>query len=151
MDRRELILVRLLVILQGIPGVTLGARNRGSVSGKAQPALVMHDAVEEATEISYSREGVHYAYKALMRLSPQIYILLGNPSDVIGSDVSAMRQLLVPAIWTDPTLRGYCGSNGDVRYIGCGLTTETGETREARLDVKFEFIYVLSASELAGP
>lgn len=147
-DRREEILARIRVILEEVPGVKRAARNREDVSGKDRPALIMHDAVEETADFP-GRPRKTFS-KDVMKLLPQIYILLGDRSEVVGSKVSELRSALVPLIWQDQQLKDLVGSNGFIRYMGCGLDTTTGETREARLELKFEFEYTLDAAELTG-
>jgi hypothetical protein len=55
---------------------------------------------------------------------------------------------LLPLIWTDGILKNLVGNNGDIKYTGGGLDTSTGETREAVLEVRFEFHYMLDMQEL---
>jgi hypothetical protein len=144
-DVREQILSRLMTIFEEVPGILTAARNREDVSGKARPAIIMHDAAEDTSDLSNRPRRVT---KDEMVLSPQIYILLGDKADVVGSKVSEFRNWLVNLVWTDSILKDLTGGNGDIRYTGCGLDTTTGETREARLEVRFEFTYVLDAAEL---
>lgn len=148
-DRREQILSRLMTIFDETPGIVKAARNKEDVSGRARPAVIMHDAVEDFVDIGNRPNG---AIKTFLNLSPQIYILLGDRSDVVGSRVSEFRNVLVKAIWSDGILRELVGisrnKESDIRYHGCGLDTTTGETREARLEIRFEFTYLLDLHEI---
>lgn len=150
-DRREEILSRLLEIISDVPGVVSAVRNREAVSGDKRPAVIMHDAAEESAGLENRPRG---NTKDIIVLSPQIYILMGAPATDIGTLINGMRRILIPLILADATLRDLCatpvGANrgGDIRYSGCGLDTTTGETREARLELKFEFDYVFDLAEL---
>jgi len=145
-DRREQILQRLGVIFSEVPGINKIARNAQDITGRSEPAIVMHDASESSSDLS--NRPPHFTPKDQMVLSPQIFILLGDRSTIVGTRVSDFRNSLVKLIWTDSQLRDLCGHNGDIRYMGCALNTETGETREARLEVNFEFTYMLDCAEL---
>lgn len=144
-DVRELILSRLDTILEEVPGVVKATRNREFVSGKSRPAIILHDAGEDTSDLS---NRPRRATKEEMVLSPQIDILLGDKSDVVGSKVSEIRNWVIYLVWTDSILKDLTGGNGDVHYTGCALDTATGETREARLSIRFEFTYILDAAEL---
>lgn len=149
-DRREQILARLEAIFGTISGVAKTGRNVEDVTGKSRPAIIMHDASESSTDLSERPPGQNgrVVPKDYMILSPQIAILLGDRAEVVGTRVSAMRSALVKAIWTDSQLASFLGNKGDIRYTGCGLETQPGETREARLLVNFEFTYFLDCAEL---
>lgn len=148
-DRREEILARLEVIFTEIPGIVKVGRNVDDVSGRARPAIIMHDAGEENADIGNRPNG---AQKDFLSLSPQIYILLGNRSDIVGSQISQYRNYLVKRVWRDAVLRDLVGigrnKESDILYHGCGLETTAGETREARLEVRFVFTYLLDLAEL---
>lgn len=148
-DRREEILNRLMAIYDGIPGIVKTGRNVEDVSGKDRPAIIMHDAVEEAADMQNRPIG---AKKDFMKLNPQIVLILGNRAQIVGSQISEFRKLLIKLIWEDTILRELVGiprnKESDIRYHGCTLETTTGETREARLEVRFEFTYLLDVAEL---
>lgn len=145
-DRREQILARIRVIFDSVPGVSSASRNREDVSGGARPALFLNDQDEE--EVDLGRRPGRRNTKTMMSLAPQILLLLGARSDVVGTSVSQFRASVISLIWKDDTLWDLVGQNGDIRYTGCVLDTTAGGTREAQLEVKFEFTYVLDANEL---
>lgn len=148
-DRREGILARLVEIFStGIPGVVTAARNRTEVSGKNRPALFIHDAAEDEIDFVGRPGRPNHTTKNMMSLTPQIYILIGEKSDVVGTRVSEMRRAVIAAIWNDDQLWNLVGATGDIRYTGCGLDTSAGESREARLEVNFVFTYMLDVNEL---
>ncbi len=124
-------------------------RNVEDVSGGqgSRPAIIMHDAAEEAFEMSGRPKG---ARKELVSLKPQIFILWGDRANLVATRVNEIRRTLIKLIWTDETLAGLCGNSkdADIRYSGCGLDTFSGETREAKMQINFDFIYLLDTNEL---
>jgi len=48
MDRRELILARLLAIASGIPGIRNAYRNQDEINESQRPAILILDADEQA-------------------------------------------------------------------------------------------------------
>ncbi len=150
-DRREQILSRLMDIFQTIPGISKVYRNREDVTGRAGPTIILHDANEETADIGGRPQGA-VVTKDYINLNPQIYILLGDKSEIVGSRVSELRRLLIVAIWSDSQLQEITGvhrnKESEIRYHGCGLDTATGEAREARLEVRFTFTYLLDVKEL---
>lgn len=149
-DRREAILARLMEIFSEVPGIKTAARNREDVSGgkSTRPAIIMHDGAESTSGLN--NRPLRSPHD-MMVLTPQIFILLGDRSSVVGTDVSQYRSTLIPIIYGDSILRNLIGGGrgaGDIHYTGCGLDTTTGETREARLEVNFEFTYTLDINEL---
>lgn len=148
-DRREQILSRLMTIFDEMPGIVKTGRNVEDVSGRNRPAIIMHDAGEETADIANRPNG---AKKNFMKLSPQIYIKLGDRKEIVGSRISEFRNSLVKSIWGDVILRDLVGigrnKESDILYHGCGLDTSTGETREANLEIRFEFTYLLDLNEL---
>jgi hypothetical protein len=149
LDRRESILARLDAIFADLPAVVFAGRNREEVSGKRRPAIIMHDAAEEGQHLA-SNNAARKAQADMVVLSPQIYIMLGAPSALVGTYVNEFRVIVIAAIWTDATLKSLVGQQGDISFIGCGLETTQGETREARMEIKFEFKYPLIIDELLG-
>jgi hypothetical protein len=147
-DRREEILARLEDIFPTITGVMKTGRNVEDVSGgiNYRPAIIMHDAAEEAVEWSNRPLGT---VKELMALKPMILILWGDRTKIVATRVNELRRELIKQIWTDSILREIIGHKPcDIKYTGCGLDTFSGETREARMQLGFDFIYLLDTNEL---
>jgi hypothetical protein len=153
LDRREQILQRLEYIFTTIPAVTKTARNREDVSGKSRPAILLHDAAEDVVDLG---ERPATATKDFVTMSPQIMVLLGAPAGDVGTQIAAFRASIIPAVLLDTQLRSLCaaqlphGGGGRVRYMGCLLDTTTGETTEARLELKFELTYLMDPAELSA-
>lgn len=156
-DKREQILVRCRQVIEAVPGLASSGgqvrgvgRNRDDITGKARPAIIVHDGGEEVVEMSSMprRSGVQ-----LVKMQPQFVILIGSETEQIGTLANQFRAALINAIFTDDTLIGLAGGpfgNGDIRYEGCELETQAGTTREARLTVNISFTYAFRTSDLAA-
>jgi len=143
LDRREAILAQLEVIF-GTLGASVG-RNRGPNSEDALPAIILHDGVEQAEDLHGAPRG---SVVDMVKMEPQIFVLVTGPAKAIGTTINALRASLLHAVLTDATLKAAITSNGQIRYVGCTLTTEAGEGREADMEIKLSFQYPFLISEL---
>jgi hypothetical protein len=146
-DRREDILVRILAIAEATGDYTLVARNKANIPEEQRPACIILDADETADDSDQGR-GRPSATVNLIGMSPEIYILLGDLPENVGSEINALRIKLVKAILTDTTLDSIMGRNGGVRYEGCATGLASGRTIEGEMGLSFTFTYVLKPSEL---
>lgn len=148
-DRREEILDRLEFLISQVPGVMKWGRNIEDVSGgiNYRPAIILHDGTEEGLEWANKPRG---SIAELMSLKPEIIILWGDKAALVATKVNELRRNLIHLIWTDSELRGMLGASQDcdIHLSGSGLETYQGESREARMLISFEFIYLLAAKEL---
>ncbi len=144
-DRRETILARLAAVIAGLD-VTAG-RNRADVSESALPAIFLHDGLDANEDFPGSWRGPAVT-KDMVKLEPQIIIAATGPAETIGATINGLRAQLLVAVLTDAELLAAVGANGQIRYVGCALTTEGGESREGQMEVKFGFRYLLAISEL---
>lgn len=145
-DRREMILVRLLEIARGIPGIVTSFRNRDEISERQRPAIVILDADEAADDADPISRPPRSPRRVAM--TPEIYILLGAKPEDLGTAINALRVRLVKAVLTDEPLRTIIGSNGEVRYEGCATALARGRSMEGEMGVSFSFTYVLRPEEL---
>lgn len=149
-DRREQILARLREIIGTIPGTLKAVRNGDELSGRARPAIFLHDAVEE--RVDTGEGGPRSSQAQLMRMHPQITFLMGEPTEAIGPAMSAFRGLVLAAVLNDATLisiTGHGERKAAMWFESSAVTTEAGETREGRMDMVFTFDYPLKISELS--
>jgi hypothetical protein len=151
-DRRELILVRLFEICQGFStDVPLRRihRNRTNISGKAGPAIVLMDGIEDAVnEPTARRAGKVYASYNIAML-PKIQLFDYGSHEEIGQKLNALRLKMIIRVQDDDQLIAIGGTSyGLVQYMGCEPEIETGEKAEGRIDVKFAIHYPLIASEI---
>lgn len=146
-DIREAILAQLAIVCEGVDGIQTVGRNVADVTGKARPAVLIHDASESIeTEPPYQpRPGVQ-----VMNLNPQICLLIAAPTSEWGRLLDKYRRLLIVAICQDPTLIALC-FHGEIRYEGSTLEPpESSDQREGRMEFEFELRYVFRVSDLAS-
>lgn len=147
-DKREQILVRLVEIAEGVSGVIYAARNVGNIDDEDRPAIVIMDADEAADDGDGSGVARGTNAKRRVGLTPEIYILLGDKPEKIGTELNAFRAALIKAVLTDSTLQGIVGANGGIRYEGCATALSRGRSMEGEMGVSFTFTYILNPAEL---
>lgn len=147
MDKREAILVRLLTIAAGLPGIKTAVRNQDEISERARPAIVIFDADETADERA-SEQGHGGRAPNIIEMSPEALILLGGTPESIGTALNEMRAKFVKAVLFDAPLATLTGTNGGVRYVGCSTHLGHGRSMEGSMGVHFAFAYVLRPDQL---
>lgn len=141
-DKREDILARLVAIAESIPGVVTVSRNGGQLDDEQRPGIIILDA-DETAEAS---DPLRAPRRITMR--PQIYIVLGDVAESIGTAVNAYRAALLKAVLQDAQLQTICGTNGGVQYNGCATALANGRTMEAEIGLDFSFSYILRPDQL---
>jgi hypothetical protein len=160
MDTREAILARLRTLIETIPGLAMGSngavrgvgRNRDDVSGAVRPAIILNDGGEENLDSDNppARTAVQ-----MMRMEPELVILVGTPTEDVGSVANIFRARLIVAVLNDSELGnligpgGPRGRGGDIHYLGSEFESQAGERREGRMTVNFGITYVLRVADLA--
>ena len=145
-DRREMILSRLLEIASATEGVVAAFRNKDEISEKQRPAIVILDADEAADDADPTTRPSRSPRRVAM--TPEIYILLGAKPEDLGTAINTLRARLVKAILMDPSLLTILGSSGDARYEGCATALARGRSMEGEMGVSFSFTYALRPEEL---
>lgn len=146
-DRREDILSRIRDILEEVPGIVRAGRNVEDVSGgaSARPAAILYDGSEDNADYSGRPK---FSPKDYVTMTPQIVILLGARSEAVGTRVNDIRRLLIPLVYQDATIKQLCTPAGDITYRSGALDTSTGETREARFEIRFDITYLMDSREM---
>lgn len=149
-DKREMILARLFAVLKDIPGVVTCVRNRGELPDDKRPAITLLDSDETAQDKAFNR-GRIAASPNFISLQPEIYVTLDSrkpDNKLIGQDLNVLRARILKAVLTDGTLVSLCGTNGEIRYLGCITDLARGRAMDGETGLTFAFIYVLNPSEL---
>lgn len=151
MDKRELILLRLLAIGKAITGIKSGWRNRGELKEDKRPAFVLLDGSENNPTPNEGRGHQGFAIH-LMDLRPQIFILL-VPRDTpknegVGEELSAWRAKLLKAFASDQQLLDLVGPNGSIIFRGMQSDMQSGSALYGELQFDFGIRYVLNPLEL---
>ena len=145
-DRREMILSRLLEIAGSTEGIVAAFRNKDEISEKQRPAIVILDADEAADDADPSSRPSRAPRRVAM--TPEIYILLGAKPEDLGTAINTLRARLLKAILMDSSLLTILGSSGEARYEGCATALARGRSMEGEMGVSFSFTYVLRLEEL---
>ena len=132
-DRREMILSRLLEIAGSTQGIVAAFRNKDEISEKQRPAIVILDADEAADDADPSSRPSRAPRRVAM--TPEIYILLGAKPEDLGTAINRLRARFVKAVLGDAQLSLIVGSNGDIRYEGCATALARGRSMEGEMGV----------------
>jgi hypothetical protein len=154
MDRREAILSRLFTVLSSISGFSAVYRNRPlNPAASLRPALFLLDA-HEAPDLE---KGMEPAFRRLgitpMRMTPEIFISLGEAPENVGPSLNAIRVEVLKAVFNDVTSTDAAGlgslvtPSGDVRYEGCATALTMASGVEGEMGVSLTFLYPLKPSE----
>jgi hypothetical protein len=148
-DQRELVLARLQAIGAAVPGIRTSVRNVIGISENRRPALVVLDADEavEEADLSGSRP---FDAPMLVVMSPEIFLMVSAAPEDIGTQLNIMRARVMRAVLQDAELRGIVGTNGAVRYAGCGTALAAGRSMEGEMAMTFAIRYALKPAELEG-
>lgn len=145
-DKRELILARLLVVLETAVGAA--ERNKSTVSETQRPIGLLFDSDEEAEDSDPKDRPPTSPRRVLM--TPEIYVLMGAKTADIGATMNAMRATVIKAILTDAGLSSVVGvrTGGYISYDGCMTTLAQGRQRDANMSIGFTFRYILQPADL---
>jgi hypothetical protein len=151
-DKRELILARLFVVLQTVPGFVTIARNRGEIENAQRPSLVMLDGDEVAHEAAQGR-GRIAASPNLVSLNPEIFISLKGAkpqNENVGQLLSAFRVAVLKAIQQDSELGSLCDveTGGEIQYKGCDTDLGRNRNMSGEMGLNIAFVYAFKPSEL---
>ncbi len=157
---REIILARLLLIAQGIPGIATAVRNAVDSTGLLRPMIIINDG-HEALDVASIGGGVQGAKPASERLSrrqrmtmtPEIMILAYTSEPNIGTLLNLYSERFLAALTQDAELLTALGIDpatktglGEIRYDGCLLEPATAASKERRLLLTIVFTYLFQMS-----
>lgn len=162
LDRRELILNRLRVLLGEIDGVVSSWRNRGELPAKEHtPAVIVLDGGEK---ISTNIKGQNFneMVSAYFTLTPEVFLVLTQrdtvenntvnfESNPVGEELSAYRTKIIAAVVSDETLTAMVGDGGQIEYRGSETDMRTGSTIGAfgaQMQLFFAITYPLRIQDL---
>jgi hypothetical protein len=164
-DRRQMILDRLVELLQGftiqLTGTTLSGplttqfvHNRGELPSEKAPGVILLDA-DEARDPRYIAKPPGRAMTPVrvqvMRMTPEIYLVLDVRKPLnqnVGKDLGAARAALLRLVMLDPVLSQIVGSNGEIVYDGCLTDLARNRVMKGQMGVSFTFVYPLSPYDL---
>lgn len=150
MDKREAILVRLVAIAEGLPGVAAVLRNVPKLDDTRRPAIVILDA-DEAVELASEGPRRSPGGPTLVAMTPQVFIhATGASSDdeSAGPVVNQWRAAWLKAVMLDAALLALVGSNGSIRYAGAATGFGWGRELRGEIGIEIAFVYYFNPSDL---
>ena len=147
MDKREAILVRLLAICRTVAGVAKVARNEQVADDWDFPAVIVLDADEQADEAAFGRNRPPRAPN-LVTMTPELYVILGETPEAVGSELNRLRARILKAVLTDAELAAIVGTNGEIRYESCATGLARGRQMIGEMGLVFAFVYLLEPAKL---
>ena len=164
-DKREQILARLLVILDGLKaqGLKTVWRDRTGIEPISDqgdgnkiiqlPCALLLDGSESVVQARPSTTLGGKMGSCIMELQPQIFVFLMPREDErnegVGEELSSWRIKVFKAIRDDDSLIALCGSNGGIAYRGCETDMQSGATIEGQIRIDFGFSYTLNPDQLS--
>jgi hypothetical protein len=157
-DKREAILERIAAITTETKtgaGLVACVRNRGLIATDKRPAAVLLDGDEKPAIFrpNAATDSRSTFRPALMRMSPELYILMDEPLPLndaarvdLGSALNAKRIALSNAITSDAALKTLLGSNGGIVYNGCVTDLKSGSALTGQMRLDFIYIYFFDPS-----
>ena len=151
-DLRELILARVLVILQGVmtanPAlVNTVVRNRALLRNEKRPALVLLDGDEQSKLDRNDRSGRAVGFApSIMTMRPQIFILAEEqrPTNAeLGPDLNLLRKNVIEALAADTTLKTHYTANGSINYNSTVTDMKSGGAVTGMMMLDFSINYPL--------
>lgn len=167
-DRRELVLARLLEILSGLTIPLLGdpnglgavsivpgniVHNRNELPKELVPGLILLDG-DETNDRSVRRQPRGQTEKRvpsqIMRMTPEIYIVLDVRSASntnVGEDLNTARLAILKVVLGDSTLQDIVGNNGDICLDGVVTDLARNRTMKGQMGLAICFSYPLMYHE----
>jgi len=150
-DKRELILQRLLVILGAVEGIAAARRNRGANAQNERPALVLVDGDESAVLSHKTSSRAGFA-PSIQAMKPGIYILPKSLTPTnqdadgrnIGEITNGFRVAIIEKIAADTELENLLGPNGGISYNGAETDLKSGSALYGEMRLDFTLRYVLN-------
>jgi hypothetical protein len=154
-DTREAILIELEAVLGTLPGLKGVYRNQFDFPNEALPVAFLLDGSEElAMDVPVPTRKSVLMPPAIFALRPEIYVALARRDttanthikgvyDPVGPEISAYRMMILDAVKTDQTLIQLLTTSGQITFLGSQTDMQGGATLWGRLQMLFEFRYVL--------
>lgn len=150
-DKREAILARLKEIFAAIPGIKKAVRNSLDVPEKDRPAIVLLDADEGVDDEAPDGRGRPTGRPALLpiivTMTPEIFVVTGAKAAQLGTDLNALRILIIKDVLGDETLLSLV-KDGDIKFLGFATGLAAGRSMEGEAGISFSFRYVINPSKL---
>lgn len=142
-DPRELILARLKDVLASVPGVVTVTRNEVVAAESKLPAIMLLDGDENADPSAQGRGRPPSALNK-MTLLPEVYFIIDEPPETVGTSQNAMRFAIIRAVLNDAQLLTLSQDQG-IRYEGMQTALTLGRALIGEAAMMFAIDYTLRA------
>jgi len=161
-DRRQLILDRLVTLLSGltiqlstgtIPAGNI-VHNRDELPKELVPGIILLDA-DEVRDFNFpSMQGrSERPGPGILKMTPEIYVVLDvrKPKNVlVGQDLGLARVAIINLILHDRDLQAITGSSGSILYDGCVTDLARNRQMKGQMGLSFTFSYPFIPDEFAA-
>lgn len=166
-DRRDLILARLVEIFTGFTMELLGGENgavvlkagsvvhnRDELPKELVPGIIVLDGDETKDTRALPPPGRGAPVSPqIMRMTPEIYVVLDvrKPQNKnVGEDLDAVRAAIVNLVLADSQLPTLVGQMGQIIYDGCVTDLARNRTMRGQMGLSFTFVYPFIPGEFQG-
>lgn len=151
-DRREIILQRLVTIIEGVQGIQAVERNFIRPDEDLLPAVVVFDGDEAIADIPNPERWKDPSAPQMMTMRPEIYVRTAFHHSRVGTEMNILRARIHKALTADGQLTAHVGAgrggNGRIMLERVQTGLGVGRTMEGEMILHYAFTYILSPSEL---
>ena len=161
-DRRSLILERLVTILSGL-SITLTdgslikagniVHNRDELPAEKVPGIILLDGDETKDPRFPQNSGRGTPVSpGMMKMTPEIYVVLDvrKPQNKnVGEDLNLARAAIMHLILRDTDLQAYTGSSGSIVFDGAYTDLARNRQMKGQMGLSFTFGYPFIPGEFA--
>ncbi|MGR9317289.1 hypothetical protein ACU8LZ_12660 [Rhizobium leguminosarum] len=140
-DPRELILVRLGLVIAGVEDIRKVKRNELDQNESILPLAVILDGDETANDSDpVSRPPTA---PRIMTMTPEIYIIVTDKAASVGTKINLLRCRVISAIANDAEIIALTKDREGGRYEGAASGLSRGRSMMGEVGLSFSFRYVL--------
>lgn len=147
MDKRELILARMLEIARAVDGVETAKRNQLVIDDLQLPAILIFDGAETPRESDPSRRRTVVEPRRV-DMQPVITIKADETAENVGTLMNTLRAALLRALFQDEALLALTHDSVGLRYDGCTPVVDNGRVVEGAMQIQVTITYILNPAAL---
>jgi len=148
-DTRELIMARLVELMEGLSGVNEVVRDQLLTDDTKANTISVFEGDELIDEQDQANTRNRPANTpVVMHMQPQIHLQKFASAATVGAGLSTMRAAVIKAIAADATLAGYTVKGRGGIYMGFESDLAFAREMLGQMALKFQFTYSLNPSDL---
>lgn len=143
-DKRPLILARLPLVVAGVNGINVVARNLLQLPPDQElPAGIVNDGDELANE-SDPHGRVAVGTRRIIRMTPQVIVAVSAEPENVSSVLSGICRAVIKAVLSDAQLLALTLNGAGIRYDGMETDLAMGRAMTGQASLMFTFTYTLN-------